>query len=242
MKRIIKRLPIEPLESWKQHEEPQNLVYRCLQNPTKQEVHNWLLRDQGALCCYTGIRITYEDSHIEHLKPQTICRREGQGEDIEGRNLLAAFPGEDKPNWPYGARKRGNWFGEDEHGRDASLFIHPLRPDCESRFRYFRDGSIQATADADSAAKATISKLGLDHGELCDRRKSVVQTTFFGKRSPTTKRDLEAFITRLDRRDHQGCFIQFCFVLKQVGKELMRLQDRERARRQAIARQARRTR
>ena len=42
-----------------------------LQNPEKRELHEALIQEQGDICCYCGMRITRESSHIEHLKPQS---------------------------------------------------------------------------------------------------------------------------------------------------------------------------
>ena len=38
----------------------------------KTQLHNALLQEQGYICCYCGMAIAKEDSHIEHLKPRSI--------------------------------------------------------------------------------------------------------------------------------------------------------------------------
>jgi uncharacterized protein (TIGR02646 family) len=38
----------------------------------KPDVCNELLQEQGYTCCYCGMRIARENSHIEHLKPQSF--------------------------------------------------------------------------------------------------------------------------------------------------------------------------
>lgn len=38
----------------------------------KTQLHKALLQEQGYICCYCGMAITKENSHIEHLKPRNI--------------------------------------------------------------------------------------------------------------------------------------------------------------------------
>src|SRR5579872_1086290 len=81
------------LDTWKQQwsEEVQagrELIWKELQNPEKGMLHESLLQEQGYLCCYCERRITRSDSHIEHLKPQSL--EEYKYLRFEYFNLLAS--------------------------------------------------------------------------------------------------------------------------------------------------------
>lgn len=248
MKRIVKNLPNKPLEKWRKKQVPQHLVYGNLRDPDREDVLKWLINEQGALCCYTGIRIWSNSKkpkikancHIEHLKPQTICvaedRERGDNqkerEDISGANLLAAFP--NQPDWSYGAKFRQHWYGEDKHNRPANLFIHPLMVNCESRFKFDVFGKISAAEKKDNAAKMTIKKLCLDHGDLNGRRYAAIRQVFFSARGPLSEPQILKIMDGLDKRDSKGEFRAFCFVLKQVGEQLLAISRRKHQRRVAI--------
>lgn len=57
--------------------------YRCLRNPEKAGLHCALLREQGWLCAYTMRRIDENTSHIEHIKPEGLCRSDQAGSDLD---------------------------------------------------------------------------------------------------------------------------------------------------------------
>lgn len=61
-----------------------------LRAPEKSELHEALLREQDFICCYCGMRINRETSHIEHLKPRTTYPELA----LEYSNLLASCQGE----------------------------------------------------------------------------------------------------------------------------------------------------
>src|ERR1700693_513819 len=50
--------------------------YRNLRGPEKARLRDALLREQGWLCAYTMKRIDQSIAHIEHIKPETLCRTE----------------------------------------------------------------------------------------------------------------------------------------------------------------------
>ena len=79
MRYIQKGEEPECLAKWKakwkalENEEGKSLYinYDNFLNPEKAELHDCLLREQGYICCYCGIGIDRNYSHIEHLKPQS---------------------------------------------------------------------------------------------------------------------------------------------------------------------------
>ncbi|MEI8305596.1 MAG: retron system putative HNH endonuclease [Chloroflexales bacterium] len=171
-----------------------------------------LVREQGGLCCYTGRRISLQGSHIEHLKPQSICTKH---EDTEYDNLLAAHPSSDPgtPHCAYGAHARTNWY-------DLHQFVHPRRPDCEQRFRYRDDGRICAASQRDLGATETITRLHLDHREIQQMRKQVIYEALFAKELGEAQ--VRRLMAAMDERDGNGDFRPFCFVIKQACEKYLK--------------------
>jgi uncharacterized protein (TIGR02646 family) len=137
-----------------------NFNYALLRqdHDTITAIHSSLLEEQGWICAYTGLRIEANSSHIEHVKPQQHCQA---SETVTYTNLVACYPAPNSPDPPYGAKKKDNWPSPDEE----HLFVSPLDGACETRFTFTLKGTIAANNE-DLAAKTTIAKLGLDHGEL----------------------------------------------------------------------------
>ena len=106
----------------------ENEDYRNLPNPEKGILHDALLKEQGCLCGYTMRRIDKGTSHIEHIKPETICRDELRGSDLDYENMLDCYPKEGMAtNYRYGAQVKDNWW--DNNGTE---FISPLNQQCEN--------------------------------------------------------------------------------------------------------------
>src|SRR6185295_17156980 len=107
-----------------------NEEYGSLQNPEKEILHEGLVNEQGGLCGYTMRRIEVDSSHIEHIKPESMCRMDERGSDLDYENMIACYPREELPvQYQYGAHVKGGWW--DDFGSD---FISPLRANCEWYF------------------------------------------------------------------------------------------------------------
>ncbi|MGK7872308.1 MAG: hypothetical protein AB4426_03010 [Xenococcaceae cyanobacterium] len=92
MKRIRKTHPPQDLSDWIKLQQDNELecTYEVLQgNPAHVALKTKLLKEQGYLCAYTGLRITSESSHIEHLKPRNKCIGL---QAVDYRNMVACFP------------------------------------------------------------------------------------------------------------------------------------------------------
>lgn len=219
MKYIKKQQPPHELIAWTKAEsldldgQPMDWSYADMESPVRQAVKVSLLQEQGGLCCYTGRRITFQSSHIEHLKPQSLC--EGH-EDTDYANLLAAFPAPNTSQCKYGAHARGNWF-------DERLFVHPLRRDCELRFRYTKNGKVAPANPEDAGAKETIHQLRLNKKELRTMREQAIHELLFVPR--LSKSQVQRLMTAMDERDSNGFFTHFCFVIKQVCEKYLKRLD-----------------
>ena len=72
MKHIIKCSEPQAFADWKdQANEDWQPDYDDLSGAPKEAVKEALMKEQGYLCCYCERRLTDDDSHIEHLRPQS---------------------------------------------------------------------------------------------------------------------------------------------------------------------------
>ena len=212
MRRIVKTHPPTELNTWREENKEHNHRYGdMLGTEAHQKLKEKLLKEQGWLCAYTGIKIENETSHVEHLKPQTTC---DEWEDVEYRNVVACFPadGGDKTHG-YGAPIKGGWWEEEK-------FISPLADDCERRFKFSWSGHVSPNPDDHQAAKMTIDVLRLDEDALRLLRKSRIDGFFgFGARTrvkPLSIAEAKVALENIDRFDGNGRLREFCFVLKQL--------------------------
>ena len=84
--------------------------------------------------------------------------------------MVACCPSPGAPTYEYGAHKKGNWPQDHEH----NMFVSPLDPGCEQRFRYGKHGTIKPESIDDQAAIQTIEHLALDHEFLIKERRKVI--------------------------------------------------------------------
>ena len=210
--RWIRKLP-EPhaLTEWRAlHSSDVNFGYALLRHSqeTIRTVTDALLREQGWLCAYTGIRIDTGSCHIEHLKAQAHC---SPAETVLYSNLVACHPSPNpRHKTPYGAEQKGNWPDPSEQ----HLFVSPLDQTCEERFAFNLRGEIRQREDNDQAAKTTIEKIRLDHPELVAFRKATIQGTL-GRRNNLPLRAARKRLNSL-RSHREGRREPFCFVLVQA--------------------------
>lgn len=112
----------EPLEfaDWKAlANEDWQPSYDSLSGSEKRAVKAALMKEQGFVCCYCERRLSDADSHIEHLRPQSMV-----GVDpLDFANMLCSCQNNLQPAEP---RHCGNLKG---HWYDANLLISPFGPE-----------------------------------------------------------------------------------------------------------------
>jgi uncharacterized protein (TIGR02646 family) len=225
MKHIIKNDEPPELNHWKNRvNDPENdgwrPTWRNFQNPEKTIVHNALIKDQGHICCYCMREIGKETSHIEHVNPRSGT---GEEERLSYANMLTSCDAEDQ-------QKRNGQNGNDEllqqhcgHYRqtwyDTALYVSPLIPDCEKRFRFYDDGAIRPVDD-DPGAKATIEKLRLNYSLLIKNRKAAITDATFDIDTLTDAQIVERF-REFSERDADGKFKEYCTAVQQVLSRLV---------------------
>lgn len=194
--------------------------YNELRSPEKDALHSALVREQGGLCAYTMRRIDESSSHIEHVKPYSLCRTENPKTDLDYRNLVACFPRLGmKKLYRYGAQAKGNWWQN-----DGNSFVSPLHPSCEARFKFDLDGEINAV-DHNAATLNTIKVLALDHDSLTEDRKRVIDEFIYGAEGdkPLSQAEAEDAATSICNRNQRHEFYEFCVAIRHALGEYLRL-------------------
>jgi len=211
MKKITKQNPPSSFLTWRDERDPDwHPSYGDLGGQPKIDLYDALLHEQGYICCYCGMRIDLDNSHIEHLVPQHM----NQSLSLDYRNLLASCLRRTVKTKPcHCGVLKGGWY-------DPSLMVSPLSEDCECRFRFDAFGSIAAHSDTDRGAQETISRLGLNIDKLIAFRRKAIEgyLDILGSMSST---DLQRLISSLDRKDTNGVFVPFCFAIAQVLRTLV---------------------
>lgn len=193
-----------------------------------------LVAQQFGLCAYTGAGIDERlgslsdpakrlkfKAHNEHLKPQSKCKEEieGQGkvygtvvaEDMEHRNIVGALlvegaGGKTKVN-------KADLFGA-AHRENDRVPVLPTDPTCESRFNFAPDGSATSATASDADAEETIRVLNLGHATLVGWRRAAIDTF---TEIITSRADAEQIIQRTTT-PHDGKLPEYCFAIRQVAQ------------------------
>jgi uncharacterized protein (TIGR02646 family) len=185
--------------------------WREVPSATKGQLLAALIAEQGKLCAYTMRRINKESSHVEHIKPQSICRADLHGSDLDYTNLVACFPREGMTGaYCYGAQSKGSWWDD-----DGAEFVSPLQSSCERFFRFDLDGEIAAVKNRGSA-NTTIKVLRLNQQSLVEDRKRVIEEFLYGPSGDDPMSPAKAQRTQviICDRDGHGRFVEFCVALR----------------------------
>ncbi|HAA27510.1 MAG TPA: TIGR02646 family protein [Cyanobacteria bacterium UBA8553] len=204
MKYIKKGEEPESFKTWKVlARTTPNWSYSYLQNPEKRELHNALLREQGYICCYCGMRIARENSHIEHLKPQSATDPDLS---VEYTNLLASCQREREPKKPvHCGVAKDDWY-------DENLMVSPLQQNCTDFFIYTDDGQILETdtSEKKAAAATTIDRLCLNIPKLIAMRKEVINNLLADiDIDELTDEDRQKLIQGFEQPDADGRYEEF---------------------------------
>ncbi len=152
--------------------------WRSLNRKLKTKITAILLREQHGKCAYCEAKL-YEikyDSlghyyHIEHVYPKSIY--EEKMYSYYNIVLSCGHSNED------GSATRH--CGASKQNYDPALgFISPLSRDCQKHFRYSYSGEIRAN---DEAAEKTIDILDLNHPNLVNKRRELINVFISGVHS-----------------------------------------------------------
>lgn len=204
MKHIIKQDEPQEFIDWKAlANEDWQPSYGDLSGPTKQVVKTALMQEQGYICCYCERRLSDDDSHIEHFRPQSM-----KGVDpLDFGNMLCSCQNILERGEPrHCGNHKGYWF-------DAMLIVSPLDPTCEQRFHFTGDGRISPAKSDDLGATTTITKLALDHPKLDDMRRKAIEP-FLDE--TLTEHDFRTFVTGYLTWDEEGKFGEFWSTIRHI--------------------------
>ncbi|QSB29086.1 retron system putative HNH endonuclease [Flavobacterium sp. CLA17] len=216
MRRIIKGQEPASFIQFKQKNEKAGIHIRYDSSLGKNErkpIKEALLKEQGYICAYTLKRISLDSCHIEHLKPEELCRTHmADGietvSDLDYGNMVACFPKSSPKGIPkekyFGAiKKDDNWIN---NGTD---YILPLQVKCENNFKYSKEGTVEGTT---VRGEITVILLGLNHDFLVEDRKLAIES-FIGKSNPIKKAKTTQAISDIDKIVN-GKYAEFCIPLK----------------------------
>lgn len=186
-------------------------VFADLQNPVKRNLHMQLAAEQGMLCCYCGIRICLDSSHIEHFRPQDPYREY----IFSYENLFASCGRNRRPTDPLtcGHAKSSDF--------DNELAIFPTDEGCESHFKFALNGAVEPAVAEDKCASYMIGLLDLDGAALRDRRKRILDAVFDANFIETASADELANIADgCVEFDEKGQLLEFGHVIRAVALSL----------------------
>ena len=117
------------------------------------ELKKVLIKEQKGLCAYCCGKIAEEKSHNEHIEPQNPGIYSSD-KSLEYTNIVASCN-----NQKTCGNKKGNQY-------DSAKFVSPLDKNCEEKFKYYADGTIEGDT-------YTIDLLNLNDYGLKSARKAV---------------------------------------------------------------------
>lgn len=195
-----------------------NSRYDDLDPKVKKIVEKCLLVEQGWLCCYTGMSLSEDNFHIEHLTPQSTSRANDTYEDVNYSNMLAAYP---RGACKFGAKVRG----------DKHIPINPLQKTCGGNFDFDFDGHITGK---NKAAKQTIEVLNLESPLLDEMRYQAIEAALSPNNKPRSEAQIKTIAEKYCTLNASGKYPRFCFVVSQVAQKQLEKIEKQRKRRKAI--------
>lgn len=202
MKHIMKQNEPRAFADWKAlANDNWQPTYTDLADEPKNAVKKALMIEQGYICCYCERRLTDDDSHIEHFKPQS----DPAVDPLDFGNLLCSCQNQMRKGEPrHCGNLKDEWF-------DSDLLVSPFDPGCEERFAFEGDGVIKPAADQDTAASKTIKKLGLDIPKLNSLRGKVIEPFLDRELS---NEEFQAFVSGYLNKDTAGRFGEFWTTIR----------------------------
>lgn len=167
-----------------------------------------LAKEQGYICCYCGRRISGEfGSQIEHIYAKGTDTYEEMQLDYE-TNLIACCDG-GKAERARRTIRKGDLYCEAVKGNKI-LPVNPLMIGCEDKFLYADNGDI---IGVNKDGEVTIKILNLNSPVIKNMRKHAIENyTLF------PPNDWVSELARVQSKDANGQYIEFCFVLESYIK------------------------
>lgn len=205
MKYIPKDSSREPesVKQWKRlaANDP-NYGYKFLRSDERKDLLKALIEEQGYICCYCGMAIDHENSHVEHLNTQTSHPHLS----LEYTNLLASCGISEtyRPAYNLELHCQEHCGRKRQH---SDLSIKPTDHDCESKFRYTGEGEILPKDEL------SVKSLNLNYTELRKLRKAAIEAAKSLLEEDFSNEEIDLFVKSFEKPDHDGKFQPFCFVI-----------------------------
>jgi len=208
MKHIIKGDEPTKFSEWKaMANKDWQPTYENMGGDIKGAVKSALINEQGDICCYCERRLTSNDSHIEHFRPQS----DTEVDPLDFGNLLCSCQVQIKKGAPrHCGNLKGDWFVPE-------LLISPFDSQCENCFAYEGDGVIKASEEHDIAAATTIDKLGLDIPKLNDMRAKAIEP-FLDE--DLSEEEVKSFVAGYLAKDTSGRINEFWTTIRYLFGDL----------------------
>ena len=168
-------------------------------NLDKKPIKQALMHEQGEICCYCESRLDVNDSHIEHLIPQSdpAC------DPLDYGNMLCSCLSNLKKGEP---RHCG------VHKGNHILPVTPLDARCERLFDYTADGAILPAANSEEA-RESIAILQLDIPKLRAKRRDAIAPFLDGTLS---SQEFDDFVNGYLQKDAHGRFSPFHTTIARI--------------------------
>lgn len=207
MKHIVKESPPADFIAYRRLP---NASYQGLRNKKRlyKKVKQALAKEQGFICCYCGRRISgCNDTQIEHIYAKGTDIYDEMQLDYE-TNLVACCDG-GKTERAAGTIRKCDLYCESVKGSKI-LPVNPLMIGCEDKFLYADDGDIMGV---NKDGEVTIKILNLTSPVIKNMRKYAIDNY-----SLFPPKDWEVELKRVQNKDLNGQYEEFCFVLESYIK------------------------
>jgi uncharacterized protein (TIGR02646 family) len=183
--------------------------------PEKDELRDYLLAEQGQICCYCMQRISKENMKVEHWQPQSKYSEK----QLDYQNLLAACRGNE------GEPKHLQHC--DTHKGEQEMTLNPLDKLIKS-IKYRKDGRIYSDdpnidQDLNKILNLNIQTLVNNRAEIID---DVIQSliNIKGKQAVWSvahiKKKIQQYETKTAGKYHPYCQVIIYFLNKRFAQEL----------------------
>lgn len=206
MRHIQKSQEPPSLARWNARRGNKTSNWKSFDRSVKNDVYQYLLKEQGNTCAYCGIRISRRTCHIEHFRPKSKYPHL----TFAYTNLIASCQGEDeqRPTRPvHCGHKKTNWF-------DEELMISPLDTNCGKYFRFSGSGDILPTDQTDQASlgETTIKHLALNIDKLRKMRRVAIDAAIYATEGIDTA-EIELLAHSYQQLDEQGQYTPFAAAI-----------------------------
>jgi len=193
--------------------------------PSFNGLKKQMFEDQGGICCYCGKKLKYEGHPyspqytVEHVFPKSLDRRLAG----EYRNMLLSCRPSDEENDEAKKARRGKSvlsYHCDKFKENNVLTYTPLQKDCADHFIYNINGDV---VGADNDATKDIATLNLNCSFLKKRREAAIVGELYDEyNNLLSDNELANRLNTIMKRDANNRYIEFCFVIDNVIRNLLK--------------------